>query len=59
MYVFIIITEETEKQVVLLHTAWEEIFLKIQKQTDVIYVDKNPCTNCHCLLLFQIEASEF
>lgn len=31
MYVFIITTEETEKRVLLLHTAWEEIFLKIQK----------------------------
>lgn len=29
MYVFIIITEGTKKQVLLLHTAWEEIFLKI------------------------------
>lgn len=39
--------------------AWEEIFLKIQKLPDVIYVDKNAYTNCYCLLLFQIEASEF
>lgn len=31
MRVLKIIAEETTKQVLLLHTAWEEIFLKIQK----------------------------